>query len=539
MNIDDLLNTGFALSLFKKLKQEQQQSINELREDISSLVPLQGPQGEKGERGEIGPRGPIGLTGAPGVRGEKGEQGEQGPQGEQGEIGPQGIQGPQGETGPQGIQGIQGPQGETGPQGIPGLQGEKGDRGEKGDKGDRGDVGPQGPQGPQGDKGETGPRGPKGEKGEKGEPGAQGPQGPQGPQGEKGEDGKSIDENEIKLFIESLVDSAKEEIEKKHDEYIVISAGSNEESLVEFKKKLTVDIDRILEKHKKIIDAKVAQSGWGSTSSGGGSTRILDNDDVIFKQIADVDSDSILIFDPVTNKFKTEVITDALDRLGYETGSGGSGGVGNIIGGTGIDVELTANSATIDLANTTVTPGTYGDSSNIPQITVDQQGRLTEVTSIPVSTDSSVGGGDVLQLKDLVLSGNTSSVTFADYEIDSIVSYIAKDISTNKVVSLDVNITENDISFESFIDLSNFKITISYIKLLSVVVATDTFEINGTSLTVNYSTNNIESLINWYVIDSSGNVVELDAVVTDTDITVESNVSLSGYTLYVIYNTVQ
>lgn len=39
---------------------------------------------------------------------------------------------------------------------------------------------------------------------------------------------------------------------------------------------------------------------------------------------------------------------------------------------------------TISHADSAVTPDTYGDASNIPQITVDQQGHVTEVTSVPV-----------------------------------------------------------------------------------------------------------------------------------------------------------
>lgn len=43
---------------------------------------------------------------------------------------------------------------------------------------------------------------------------------------------------------------------------------------------------------------------------------------------------------------------------------------------------------TIDLANTAVVPGTYGDATHVGQFTVDQQGRITGATNVPVS-----GGG--------------------------------------------------------------------------------------------------------------------------------------------------
>ena len=55
--------------------------------------------------------------------------------------------------------------------------------------------------------------------------------------------------------------------------------------------------------------------------------------------------------------------------------------------------QITANTATgvvaLGLASTAVSPGTYGGSSNIPVITVDQQGRLTSAANVAFSLSSS------------------------------------------------------------------------------------------------------------------------------------------------------
>ena len=48
-------------------------------------------------------------------------------------------------------------------------------------------------------------------------------------------------------------------------------------------------------------------------SSGGGSTRILDNDDVEFKRLSEVTENCILIFDPTKKKF---VVKDLLEFIG-------------------------------------------------------------------------------------------------------------------------------------------------------------------------------------------------------------------------------
>lgn len=80
------------------------------------------------------------------------------------------------------------------------------------------------------------------------------------------------------------------------------------------------------------------------------------------------------------------------DFLIYLNGlSGGSGG-----GGTTYDLNTSAfltgggnlglNSLTLDLADTTVTAGTYGDETHIPQITVNKKGLVTSVSTIALSS---------------------------------------------------------------------------------------------------------------------------------------------------------
>ena len=56
----------------------------------------------------------------------------------------------------------------------------------------------------------------------------------------------------------------------------------------------------------------------------------------------------------------------------------------HVSGGTGI--TYTAGSIVLD--NTAVTPKTYGDATNIPQLTVDQQGRITAVSNVAVTATS-------------------------------------------------------------------------------------------------------------------------------------------------------
>lgn len=71
-----------------------------------------------------------------------------------------------------------------------------------------------------------------------------------------------------------------------------------------------------------------------------------------------------------------------------------------VIAGTGLagGGDLSEN-ITLDLDDTAVTPGVYGDATHSAQLTIDQQGRVTDAVEVPISGG---GGGGSLEVSPII-----------------------------------------------------------------------------------------------------------------------------------------
>jgi len=182
---------------------------------------------------------------------------------------------------------------------------------------------------------------------------------------------------------------------------------------------LSVDLTEINEAFQDQMD--------GFFTGGTGITATYnDSNDSIDLSIDFTEFNTDNITEGSTNKFYTDALARAAisensNQLAYDSGTGvltytqgntdtitEAGGATNLwytdervddrfnnlfTDGTGITgiYNDTANSYTLNLDNTAVTPASYGSSTSIPTFTVDAQGRLTAASTAAISSDLTIG----------------------------------------------------------------------------------------------------------------------------------------------------
>lgn len=130
-------------------------------------------------------------------------------------------------------------------------------------------------------------------------------------------------------------------------------------------------------------------------------------------------------------------------------------------GGTGLSASLDSSSHTVSFGLTPsgVSAGTYGDQTKIPNITVDETGRVTEVTTSDIATSLNINGDTISLLdSDVTFSGSggvnvsyDNSTNTVDYSLDSEVTGLSKLEVGNLSIAGNV-ITSVDSSNEIIID---------------------------------------------------------------------------------------
>ena len=375
------------------------------------------------------------ITGDQGIQGVQGPQGTTGDTGATGATGPQGIQGPAGAdstvAGPQGIQGPQGTQGATGSAGADGSDGSDGVgvtavnlvggnlvlnysnsssqdvglvQGPQGITGATGAAGTNGTNGVSVNSGAisgndlvltmsdsstinvgavVGPQGATGSQGIQGATGATGPQGPAGTNGTNGSDGADGADGADGIALTDLS----------------VSTGS--------------------------------ASGSGSLSYAGG-TGVFTFIPPDLSSFITTDQDSQTLSLNGTDLTITGGNTVDLSSLG-----GGGGDITGVTAGTGLSGGGASGSVTVNLADTGVSSGTYGSSSTVAQITVDAQGRITNVQNVAVSGGGGGGsGGGGANVERFKLTYSTSGALSATSDLTSGIASVSIDSATGGDVTV-------------------------------------------------------------------------------------------------------
>lgn len=175
---------------------------------------------------------------------------------------------------------------------------------------------------------------------------------------------------------------------------------------------------------------------------------------------------TLVLTAPAGSDNSTKVPTTAWTRtfissLGYVTGNQSISITGDATGSGTTSIELT-------LANTAVTPGTYGSATLVPVVTVDSKGRITNVTTASISgaltfTGDVTGTGTTGSSTTLTLANSgVTAGTFTKVTVDSKGRVTVGASATTSDISEGTNLYYTDARVLAYLGANNYA-TQSYV----------------------------------------------------------------------------
>jgi hypothetical protein len=151
--------------------------------------------------------------------------------------------------------------------------------------------------------------------------------------------------------------------------------------------------------------------GTGLTSGVSSQTITLNLDNTAVTAATYGAANSVATFTVDAQGRLTNAITSAISITNSQVSDFNAGVDARVSGGVG----LTYTAGVLDLDNTAVSAGVYGSATNIPQFTVDAQGRVTAASNIAVATNFTIAGNS--GNSDVVNGGETLTVVGASGQL--------------------------------------------------------------------------------------------------------------------------
>ncbi len=202
-----------------------------------------------------------------------------------------------------------------------------------------------------------------------------------------------------------------------------------------------------------------------------------------------------------------------------------------IAGDTGITTAMSGNTLSIDLDDTSVTPGTYGGTTAIPVVTIDQQGRITSATTASISTSFNISDGTTTEVVE-----QNDTITFADGTDINVVVSATDTVTINHAVggantafSATTNTFVDEITVTAqghvtavAVSPVNFNVSDNY--------AFKTVTAGGTSLVADSNTDTLTITAGNSAITLTPNATNDSFTISHTDTSSQASVSNSGRT---------
>lgn len=191
--------------------------------------------------------------------------------------------------------------------------------------------------------------------------------------------------------------------------------------------------------------------------------------------------------------------TDAVLSVNGQTGVvvltpasiGAAANTVNVIAGTGLagGGALTAN-VTLDLTNTAATPGSYGSATQVSQVTIDAQGRVTSAANVSIAiSNSAVSGLGTMSTQNAnsvaITGGSVDNTTLANANITSLAATFPNNYLSNSSVTLGSTTVAlgSTATNVNNLSLSNVSITSGSATLANVTVTANLYANLATSNT--------------------------------------------------------